>query len=53
MDEDELKLREILEEREALEEIHAWWISYLKEKCKKRECEDCPYRDYCPRTQNA
>jgi len=35
------------EERRALEEIMAAWIAYLRKKCELKDCEDCPYRDYC------
>jgi len=41
------------EEKKALEEIMAAWISWLKEKCKKRECQGCPYEDYCPKSSTA
>jgi len=45
MDEDEKELREILERKFGADGVK----KALEEKCKKRECQGCPYEDYCPK----
>jgi len=36
-------------EESALEKIAEWWHKELRKMCENRECEECPYRELCPK----